>query len=284
VDILILRATIRQSRHDFHPALADLALALERDPRNAQAWLTKATVEQVLGRPADARRSCQPLFRLADEWIAVTASAAAAGLNGEARESRRQLAALCARTGPVDPELRSWTLTALGEIDERLGDTRAAEARFRAALELTPRDAYLLGAYADLLLDSGRAREVGPLLADHARADALLLRLALAETITTGDGPHRRTMQDRLAASRLRGDTVHQREEARFALRVLNDAPQALRLAAANWEVQREPADARILLEAALGAHQPAAAQPVRDFIRTNHLEDVRLATLTDRP
>src|SRR6185503_20195154 len=45
--VLVLRATIRQSLHDFPSALADLSAALEIEPRNAQAWLTRATIQQV---------------------------------------------------------------------------------------------------------------------------------------------------------------------------------------------------------------------------------------------
>ena len=56
------------------------------------------------------------------------------------------------------------------------------------------------------------------------------------------------------AAAEMRGDTVHQQEEARFALHIKNDAKNALRLAGENWKVQREPRDAQIFLEAALAA------------------------------
>ena len=55
---------------------------------------------------------------------------------------------------------------------------------------------------------------------------------------------------------------------------------RALALARANWDVQREPADARILLEASLAAHRPDAAQPVLAWLRTNGVQDIRLARL----
>jgi hypothetical protein len=35
--VLVLRATIRQSLHDFDAAVVDLGTALQREPRNAQA-------------------------------------------------------------------------------------------------------------------------------------------------------------------------------------------------------------------------------------------------------
>jgi hypothetical protein len=38
VQILVMRALLRQYRHEFDLALADLARAVERDPGNAEAW------------------------------------------------------------------------------------------------------------------------------------------------------------------------------------------------------------------------------------------------------
>ena len=53
-----------------------------------------------------------------------------------------------------------------------------------------------------------------------------------------------------------------------------------MRLAAENYRVQREPRDARILLEAALAAGDAAAAQPARDWLAASGFEDARLRRL----
>jgi hypothetical protein len=58
------------------------------------------------------------------------------------------------------------------------------------------------------------------------------------------------------------------------------DARRALAIARRNWDVQKETADARILLEAALAAHDAAGARPVLDWMRGARVEDVRLAHL----
>src|SRR5580704_18110762 len=49
VDVLVLRATIKQSQHEFTNALADLDLAVKLQPHDAQAWLTRTTVLTVMG-------------------------------------------------------------------------------------------------------------------------------------------------------------------------------------------------------------------------------------------
>ena len=147
------------------------------------------------------------------------------------------------------------------------------------------RDPYLLGAYADFLLDQDRPGEVLELLEDESRIDPLLLRLALAERrlgAATFD-EHVALLQDRFDAARRRGDSVHLREEARFTLHLLDRPGEALELARRNWATQREPADARILLEAALAASKPAAAQPVLDWLERTGLEHVGIEALVDR-
>jgi hypothetical protein len=82
-------------------------------------------------------------------------------------------------------------------------------------------------------------------------------------------------MSARFAAMDERGSHVYRREQARFVLHVGNNPQAALKLAQQNWTVQREPADVRILLEAALAARRPEAAQPVLDFLARTHLSDV---------
>jgi len=285
VDVIVLRATLRQNQHEFDAALADLALALARDPRNAQAWLTQAVILQVQGHYDRARQSCGRLALLAPQLVTATCAAAVAGVSGRAGPAYQLLDAAFAATPDADPSLQLWVSTTLAEMAARLGDTAAAERHFHAALALGERDAYLLGAYADFLLDQGRAREARDLLANETRADPLLLRLALAEQALAAPelADHVATLTARFAASRLRGDTVHRREEARFTLHLLNDAPAALQLAIDDWRVQREPADARIMLETALAARQPQAASAVLDWLQAGGLEDARIASLAQR-
>jgi hypothetical protein len=91
---------------------------------------------------------------------------------------------------------------------------------------------------------------------------------------------HQQALADRFAAARLRGDTTHRADEARFHLRLLGDGPGALALARANYAVQREPRDARILLEAALSVRDAGAARAALDWLLTSGFEDPRLRQL----
>ena len=61
------------------------------------------------------------------------------------------------------------------------------------------------------------------------------------------------------------------------------DAARALVLAQQNFAVQREPADARVLLEAALAARDAAAAAPVLAWMAASGIESVALQALAAR-
>jgi predicted Zn-dependent protease len=278
---LLLRAMIRQHAHEFDLALADLDVVLGLEPTNAQAWLTRASIYQVQGQYEDARRACQPLLRLAGRHVAHTCLADIASLSGQATMSREMLTSSLERPG-VSARERLWILTILAEMTARTGDVKAAEKHFLEAQGLGIKDHYLLGAYADFLLDQGRAQEIVTLLQRETRADGLLLRLTLAEQALhlSASKDHTAELAARFAAARERGNRVHVREEARFTLALLHDPQAALTLAQANWEIQKEPWDARLLLESALTAGSRNAARPVIDWLNTNRVEDRKLQQL----
>lgn len=285
VPVLVLRATIEQSNHAFADARADLTRALAREPANAQAWLTLATVQQVTGELADAAASCRRLADIAAAPIALTCTASIDGVSGRAAEAYDALDLLRAEArstrGP-DTTLGTWATTLQAELAERLGRAADAERLYRASRALDPRDVYTIAAYADFLLDAHREVDVLAMIARETPVDILLLRRVQAAMRTRApDAPREADeLGERFAALRARGDRVHLREEARYTLEILGEPDAALSLALDNWRVQKEPLDACIALEAALAARKPAAAREVVDWIATTHLEGERLVAL----
>jgi len=165
---------------------------------------------------------------------------------------------------------------------ERLGDERAAEADLRAALSATADDPYLKAAYADLLLQTGRPREVLALLAGCEAQDPLLLRIAIAaHRLGSPEAPRwMQAYQERLHAAERDADTTHQREQALYLLELRDDAAGALAYARRNWTVQREPADVRIYVRAAERAHSEADCMRLARWITETRYEDHALSTL----
>src|SRR5439155_5537461 len=181
------------------------------------------------------------------------------------------------------PAVRDWGETLAAEIAARRGDAVAAEMHFRPAFALDPHDAYLRAAYADFLLDQGRPHDALLLVRDETKIDALLLRLALAEQALPEERAafdrHRNDLAARFEAARARGDSLHRREEARFKLSIEHDARTALALAIENWNVQREPADLRVLLEAAHATGDVAAIKMADNWMTASRIQDVGFST-----
>ena len=307
-EVRLLRATIRQSQHDFAGALADLDALLAPAPATAadnpwarraafdrhgspalalraQAELSRAGILQVQGRYAEARAGCErlagDLYSTLGDAVQVPARACLAEL-GHLRgrlDARSADAALASLGEPADP----WLALLRAELAQRAG-SREAERHLRNATAGEAPSLYALAARADWLLDQGRALEVEMLLKDYDAADGLLLRRAIANHRLARQQPARAELatglagqlQARFDAALARGDTGHAREQSRFALDILGDAQRALDLALSNWSWQREPADALLLLRAAEAAGRPEAAQPVVEWAREQGFRDAR--------
>jgi len=293
--VRLLRAVIRQSQHDFQTALTDLDQLLGDPaaplPLRAQAELTRAAALQVQGRWREAGLGCARLASLRYAALGtgvqlhgLVCTAELDSLQGRAAQADASLEKL-AHT-PTAPQ--SWISLIRAESAERRGDP-AAGGLFKQALAAEG-DIYSRAAYADWLLGARRWADTAKVLLDYDRSaekdtaalpDPLLLRLTIAWVAAKDPRAPAAVadLQARFDAATLRGDTSHGRERARFHLDAKPDAQLALSEARGNWAVQKEPADAILLVRAARAASQPAAAEPVWQFVKATSLVDVRLGS-----
>ncbi len=279
-DLLLVRGQLRQYRHQFEEALEDFAAALRLDAGLAQAHAWRGAIFLVQAKYPEVRQECTALHTLGREALAGACMGLLQAYSGQLQAA--QITLQRALQLSPDPSSQLWLLTRLGEVAGWRGQGAQAEAHYKAALALGLDDGYLLAAWSDYLLDAGRWAEVVKLLASWESSDGLLLRLAEAETLLKlpAAARHTQALADRFAAAGLRGDVTHRAEEARFELRLRGQAAKALALAQANYQVQREPRDARILLEAAVAARQPDSAQAALDWLRSSGFADPRLRSL----
>ncbi len=275
----VIRGLLRQYRHDFAGALSDLEAALGADGSNVEARAWRAAIFMVQARYGNARAECAALAPYSSELFATGCFAYVDATTGKTRAAYDTLASALQRNTSAPARSKLWNLTRLAEMARRLGEPAAAEKHFRAALALGLTDNFLLAAFADFLLEQNRPREVVTLLKDWARSDTLLLRLALAEARLSLPSSEKRiqALEDRFAEAGLRGEQLHLQEEARFRLYLGKNAAGALKLAEANWQSQREPRDAAILIAAALAARNPKAAKPALDWLEESGFEDREL-------
>lgn len=281
--LLLVRGTLRQYRHDFAAALDDYAAALELDSDMAGAHAWRGAIYLVQADYVNAGKECEALHVLKRPVLSGGCAGLSLAYTGHLDQAYKTL--YQALGASSDDGHRLWLHTRLGEVAAWQGQFARAERHYRAALAIGRDDGYLLAAWSDFLLDRGQAAEVVDLLAAWVSSDGLLLRLTEAETLLKLPGAmaHRQALDDRYAAARLRGDTTHRAEEARFHLRLKGDAKLAVALAAENYRVQKEPRDARILLEASVAAHDPDAARDALDWLQSSGFEDSRLRLLREQ-
>lgn len=273
--VRILRATLKQSFHDFEGALSDLEAQVAADPADAQAWLTRATVLSVLARYPEAQASCEQLG--ANPVVGTVCKAQVMGVTGRAKEAAAMLEAL----QPAAEE-RAWVLSVRGELERWVGDDTRAEVTLGQALAIDPTDTYSRLLLAQVLLDGGQPARAARLFEGRPVNDGELLMwvLALKAAKAPEYDARRAELDERVAANRQRGETLHQREESRYALALEGDVNKALELGTKNWAVQKEPADARVLLEAAVAAKDPKAAAPVLAWLAQTNFTEPRLLAL----
>jgi hypothetical protein len=278
----VLRGLIQQYSHDFGGALASLAKARELDPQNLEATAWRSAIHMVQADYDAALSECTRLVPLAHPLHAQGCTAYVQASTGQLAPAYEALGKSLAAAGPVSPELALWVRTRLAEMAVRLKRPDEAQTHFREALALRITDQFLLGAYADFLLAQKRPAEVLTLLADWERSDILLLRLAIAGRAlkdSRADG-WAAQLRDRFTAAAQRGDRLHEQEAARFELDIEGHSAKALELATRNYQDQKEPRDAEILMRAALAAKQPKAAKPALDWLKANRYEDPELQPL----
>lgn len=276
VPALLVHATILQSRHFFQDSRQELTAILARDPGNAQARLTLATVAMVQGDYAVANDACVKLAGSGGDFMGTLCTAQLRALSGQAAQAY-ELLSLIEHPGHEAPlAVKAYVEGLMADTAARLGKTGEAETHYKQALQLTPGDNFLLADYGDFLLDQGRPRDAIALVKDYTQSDTSFLRMVFGEAaIDSARTPHDiAQMQERFAATDRRGSHVFRREQAGFVLYLEHDPATALELAQKNWTVQRAPKDMRIYLEAAIAAGKPEAAMPVLALVKQSHLQD----------
>lgn len=283
IPVRLLRAEIEQWRHEFDAAIAELRAVVTRDNRNARAWLMLANTYLVQGQAVKAAAACSALAKVAHSSGATLCYAGVMNRTGRAAQAYELLRVAALQFGQQPSATLQWIFTAQAQAALMLGRRAQAEAAFTKALSIAHRDAFLLAAYADFLLAEGREAQVLILLKEETRDQTLLLRAAIAAA-NIGDQPltetYRSQLRARFDAEQRRGSQLHYREAALFELKLGGDVQQALHLAIANWAVQKEPLDARILLQAALAAGDAKTVNELKTWLASSGLQDVRLAAL----
>ena len=267
-----LYAQTLQYRHDFSSAESLLDKVLLAVPHDAAARVQRASLRLVRGNFSGARADCTQLLASggSEQAIALACLAQALAASGRLSEAQTLLAAY-----PLPPErdaaIRAYWLTVRGELHERAKKPDQAIADYGAALALSPENDAIRASLADALLARGERQAANELLAVERPSLALLVRRAACA------GAERDSLRAQAAAllelEVSRGDASHRREAALLALDA-GDIPRALSEAEANFEIQKELPDVRILARAAVAGRDAGARHRLEQWLRDTGYRD----------
>ena len=142
--VLVTRATILQSNHEFPRALADLDKAIAREPDNARAILVRATVLTVQGKYDKALADCNNMQGVTEDTYVLVCIASIDAVTGKANVAEAALEYWLSTLPDAAPDVRAWIESLLGEIAQRSGELRSrlafpGSARRRPARSLHDR-------------------------------------------------------------------------------------------------------------------------------------------------
>ncbi|WP_228143605.1 tetratricopeptide repeat protein [Marinobacter gudaonensis] len=277
--LLVLRATVQQSLHNFDNARRDLSTVISRAAnarQTAQAILLLANLETVQGNYGRARQHCEDLQNRMPGLIAASCLAQVDARTGNAPGAYRALAGYMV-TVPSDRTSQLWAEGTLGEIAAQLGMPEAVE-HWQNVLEADPDDLYTRAQLVDWLIRQQQFDRALALTSNYEQVDALavLRAIAMRQSGHPEADDLTASLDERFAEARWRGNLLHARDIARFELDVKGNAQAAVSLALDNWQEQREPADTRLLLRAAEAAGSPSSARLARAWLAKQHQADVR--------
>ncbi|NND59811.1 MAG: tetratricopeptide repeat protein [Gammaproteobacteria bacterium] len=264
VDLRLQSARLLQARHDFQGARRLLDEVVATDPTNAEAWSLLTSLAVLRGDYATARNACARMALLGYASRAIVCGTELASLHGRSAEAYENLSNHLSKID--DPDVASWAHQVAADIALRLDRTERAIVHGRQSLTLKS-SLYGVVRLSDFLMRDDRYEEALKLLQTQPRTDAVVLRQARANK-ALGKSVNEELLAQRMTAIQRRGDTAHAREEAYYALYIADDDEMAVDAAARNWDMQREPIDAELLLRAAARRGDAAAAAPVLTWLR----------------
>lgn len=276
----VLKASVAQSNHRFDDARRELRAVINSGSsrqQRLQAHLMLANMSLVQGRYEEAEKQCGLFAQQLPGLIAASCQAQVLARTGQPEKAYKQLAKQVSVASTNDTSGLLWAQGTLGDLAAQLGKP-AAENHWLEVLRLNPNDLYVRAQLADWYLQHQALDKTLALTEEYEDVESLAVIRSIA--MKQSDHPDYETLAQRLeqrfAEARWRGNLLHQRDFARFQLDVLNNPELALSSARDNWTDQREPADTRLLLRAALAAGESRQVDTVRDWLAEQNQQDNR--------
>lgn len=280
-----MRGLVRQGFHDFEGGLADINAAIALDGTRAEFWSWRFAIHLLWADMPAARADCEQLAQRAGTQEGKACQAILAYRTGQAVDAVQALKALVAAPDFQGNLAQDWLRFHLGEAQRTAGQFAAAQATWTKHLARRPSAHAVRLSLVELLNARGEHAQAKRLATMPAPTDALLVQQLLAShALADADAPRlAQQVEDRMAAQALRQDPLIERPKMVYLIQFGKDVPAGLALALENWQAQKEPPDALLLVEAALKLKRPQEAVPVLDWMAKTGYTDPALAALAQQ-
>jgi len=278
LEFKVLKASILQHDHKFNEAIDILNDVIKTNPVQSNARLLRASVLQVQAKYSQARKDCYSLLGKASHLITIACIAQVDGLTKNTQRNYNALKNILNRNNKsYSTDELSWSYDILAQLAMQLGDSIQAEQHYKQGLSISADNTALLNAYADLLINQKRYKEVTKILKNKQQDFTVLLRLAIAEKLSSTGDTYKSQFRSRMNKMQATADLTHQREISAYYLYVEKNSQKALAYAIDNWQVQKELYDALLLLHCARENKSINTAQAVINWYTDNSISDTRL-------
>lgn len=264
-----LRGLVKQGFHDFNAGLQDINQAIELEPGRAEFWSWRFALHLLLADMSAAQQDIDQIERLIGKAEADIYRGILWYRTGQPAKAVQTLRRAIQAPHNQDASSQVWLRFHLGEAHRVEGQASQAIAVWEQGLKASPQSHLLRLSLADVLNQQGefgKAKKVAMNQVDtQSMTDALLMQALIASRgLKDADELRMANQIDaRLKAQALRQESLIERPKLIYQIAYGSDLAAGLALSIENWQLQKEPPDAILFVQAALALGQAQSAKPV---------------------
>lgn len=288
-----LRGLVKQGFHDFQEGLQDINRGIALEPARAEFWSWRFALHLLLADMTAAQKDIEEMGRLLGAEEADVYRAVLLYRTGQPLAAVAMLSRALRSASYQDPSSQDWLGFHLGEAHRVAGQPARALDVWSQRLKASPQSHLIRLSLADLLNQQGQYREAKTIAmaatsggnAPNSPAtltDALLMQAVLASRglKDPDEGRLASQLEARLQSQALRQEALIERPKLIYQIAYGRDLKAGLALSIDNWQLQKEPPDALLFVQAALALGQARAAEPVVKWAEKTGYTDPQLTPM----
>lgn len=278
-EISLIKSHLHLLAHNFEQALSELNKVLEWRDDHPEALIMRANTYLMLSQYEKARRDCQRVTLLSNPVLGINCLARTNALTGSAEKALEQVLAVLKLASTLGPLERFESHLNAAIFAHRLNKVSLAKQHYREAHVLKPNNAYLLEHYSDFLIEHDQWPMLEKLISkntDNLGQRIKLARYLIEFTEQSAQSQITQIENEFVYLKNIKDNFPH-KDYANFFLTLKQDPLSALAASLTNWDEQKDPSGALLVLRCAMASRKPVSAQLTIDWVRHTKLNDHRI-------